>query len=163
MYKFCDNDGKYNSLHDCIATKATLENGILSFYFPDGFWVLHNHINNPYEKALRTSESKVSFELLYHDDIDAKVYIFTSKKRRILRKKPRRAIRNEIDINDLIRLINQKHYYLEFLSRYIEDYQCIRFDCWLYSNSTTHKECELIISTDNVSYQWNQLCEDRPW
>lgn len=155
MYKFCDSDGKYNSLHDCIATKVTLENGILSFYFPDGFWILHNHINNPYKKALRTSEAKVSFELLFHDDIDVKVHVFTSKKRRIFR--------NKIGINDLIRLINQEHYYLEFLSRYTRDFQSIRFDCWLYSNSNIHNECELIISTDKVLYQWNQLCEDRPW
>lgn len=39
MYLHSDND-EFISLHDCHATKVLFENGVLTFVFEDGFWII---------------------------------------------------------------------------------------------------------------------------
>ena len=47
MYKHCDINDKYVSLHDCHATNILYENGVMTFVFPDGIWILDENPEKP--------------------------------------------------------------------------------------------------------------------
>ncbi len=138
------------SLHDCKATKVSLEDEILSFSFPDGFWVRNK--DNTDKKLFYTDEGQVNFMLLYADDIAVTIYIFTEKDGKI--------IREECTIEKFMSQINNGLCSLEFLYSYI-GYQTFKFDCWIwFDKEPYHKECELIISAQEIVYQWNNLYEE---
>ncbi|MDE6852031.1 MAG: hypothetical protein K2J67_06020, partial [Lachnospiraceae bacterium] len=103
-----DND-KNVGLHDCKATHISWNDGELSFYFPNGFWVEQQV--GACRKSFYTGEARVEFPLLYHDDTDVTIYIFT--------KENDKTIRDECVLEDFIKLINEKKYQLEFLYAYI--------------------------------------------
>ncbi|MDE5780343.1 MAG: hypothetical protein K2I03_02545 [Lachnospiraceae bacterium] len=155
-YKYHDNEGSNISLHDCRATSTSVNNGILSFYFPDGFWLGENHSDNYLKKTVRTDESKVDFHLVYKDVEDITIYIFTEEKKG-------KTIREECDLKNFISCINDGSYELEFLYQY-KGYNSIILNCWIWFNEKPYsKECELVISTSKTAYYWNKLCEDRSW
>lgn len=138
------------SLHDCKATQISLNDKLLSFLFPDGFWVSKKDSDN--EKLFYTDEGQVNFTLLYDAKVAVTIYIFTEKDGKI--------IREELTIEELIHQINEKLCSLEFLYSYI-GYQTFKFDCWIWFNTEPyHKECELIISSQEIVYQWNNLYEE---
>lgn len=84
MYRYSYQTGTANiveeesvSLHDCKATQISLKEGTLSFYFPDGFYVARNGSDG--RKVFYTGEAKVEFPLLYPDDTDITIYVFTEE------------------------------------------------------------------------------------
>ncbi len=142
--------GEHINLHDCKATQISLKNKTLFFTFPEGFWIERNNI--PTSKKYYTGEAQMEFPLLYSEDIAIIIYIFT--------KDGKNTIRTEYTLNDLMKQINTNLCSLEFLYSYISS-QTFRFDCWLwYDKEPYHKECELIISAENVIYHWNEVYEE---
>lgn len=158
MYKFFDrNENDDISLHDCKATKISIRKDILSLEFEDGFWVSEHHRHNPYGKLLATDKSRVDFRLLYDEPEDnVTFYVFKEKKHG-------KVIRKQYSLKKLMKKINEKGKELEFLYAY-QGYNSIIFECWLWQKKKPyHRECVLILSTDDIIYRWNQICENKTW
>ncbi|MBQ9767103.1 MAG: hypothetical protein IJW37_03260 [Lachnospiraceae bacterium] len=156
MYQHYDKDGMAVSLHDCYAEKAAFENGVLTFYFPDGFWIGADHKENSTGTTVRTDASEVRFQLEFGEAEDATVYVF-------MEGKPGEAIRKEWKLSKLLEGINSGTYRLEFLYQY-RGYLQQNIDCWLWSEKKTyHMECELRLRVKDVTYCWNRVVENRTW
>ncbi len=150
MYKHYDTD-EHISLHDCRATKVKYEDGTISFYFLDGFWVWSEN-GDP---TVRTDASEVRFHLESEDETDITIYVFVKKRKHTRRK--------EWELKKLIKIINSGKYELEFLYQY-KAYHAQIFECWLwFDEKPYHMECELKMSTDKATYCWNELCKDKVW
>ncbi len=156
MYKHCDEKEDTISLHDCRAEKAILRDGVLSFFFSDGFWINSRNACNETNQTVKTDESEVRFYLESGDKWDVTVYVFTDKG-------TRKAIRKEWKAKKLIRSINSGKCQLEFLYQY-RGYNTRIIECCLWFDKKPYfKKCLLKISTNKVIYCWNDLCEDRIW
>lgn len=80
MYKHCDSDDCYISLHDCRAEKMSFDKGILSFTFPDGFWITQQHSLNSSENTVLTSSSQVDFTIIGEEICGIEISIFRKKR-----------------------------------------------------------------------------------
>lgn len=151
MYNYSDNNENNDIfLHDCRATKIAFHDNMLSFIFKEGFWVSENNINNFHKKLSYTDESEVKFRIL-NEDIT--IYIFTNTN------EENKAIRESVPLDIFAEKINGGME-LEFLYSY-KGYQSFIFECWLwFNNEPYHKECVIIISADEVTYNWNTLFTD---
>ena len=155
MYKHCDSNDEYVSLHDCRATKVTFENGVLKFVFQDGFWITQGHPDNMLHKTDRTGESEVKFLLENGDEYDVTLYVFEEREQE--------TVREEWELDKFMECINKKNCALEFLYQY-KGYHSMIIECWLwFDEEPYHKECELKLSLKDVEYYWNHLCEDAEW
>ena len=155
MYKHCDISDEYISLHDCHATKVTYENGVLTFVFQEGIWVVQGHPSNTTDKTLRTDVAEVEFYLENGDECDITLYVFEEQSKK--------TVREEWELTKLIECINNEKYTLEFLYQY-KGYHSMIIECWLWSDKKPyHRECELKLSLKGVKYCWNDLCEEKEW
>ena len=153
MYKHCDVSNEYISLHDCHATSILYENGVITFIFPDGIWVISEHPNNELDKTVRTDMAEVKLYLDSGSEDDITAYIFEEKLKK--------TIREEWKLSKLMESINEKNCTLEFLYQY-KGYNSMIIECCLWSNKKPyHRECELRLSFKEVKYCWNELCEER--
>jgi len=152
MYKHCDINDEYISLHDCHATNISYENGIIIFAFPKGIWVINEHPCNELGETVRTGMAEVRLRLDSGIEDDITVYIYE--------KKFKKTIREEWSLSKLMKHINDKHCTLEFLYQY-KGYHSMIIECWLWSDKKPyHRECELKLSLKDVTYCWNELCDD---
>ena len=151
MYKYSDNNENNDIiLHDCRADKLLIGEKSISFVFGGGFYVSEKNRNNYNKKLSYTDKSEVIFKTLYHTDADVTVYIFSETD------KEDTAIRKSISAKQLAEMVNSGME-LEFLYSY-KGYQSYIFECWLWSDTEPfHKECVIIISADDVLYNWNVL------
>jgi len=152
MYQYSDRNEKDDiSLHDCRATKIALKDGILTFVFKEGFWVLEGNRNNFHKKLSYTDEAEVRFRTLYEDmESNITIYVFTDTK------EENKAIRESVPFDRFMEQINGGME-LEFLYSY-KGYQSFIFECWLwFDEEPYHKECVVIVSADQVTYHWNML------
>lgn len=154
MYKYCDDDPCLFSLHDCRAEKMTYENGVLSFCFPDGFWVTGEHPLNSTGKIVKTGPSEVKYRILDEDIDGVDIYVFTEKKRR-------NALRVRWEPGNLLAAVNGGALQVEFITQY-QSWQSILHKCWVWFDCR-HKECEIILHTDQTLWCWDNLCPDRIW
>lgn len=155
-YKHYDSDDGFLSLHDCDAKKIEFRDGTLTFFFPDGFWVLPEHEASDLKQVVRTDEAQVDFLLEDQDESNATIYVFTQSPFG-------KVIREEWPVAKLLDAINRMGFRLEFLYQY-KGYNERIFDCWLwFDKKPYHRECELRIAASQVIYCWNNLCEDQPW
>lgn len=156
MYKFSDNNENDDIiLHDCRATHISSDGNILTFEFEDGFWIGENNKQNPYGKILCTDKAEVKFTLPDEDILsNVTVYIFTEENSK--------TIREEWEFEEFIRKINNGME-LEFLYPY-KGYDSIIYKCWLwFDEEPYHKSCELIIYENEITYHWNNICENKTW
>lgn len=152
MYKYSDNNENNDiSLHDCRATEMKIENNSFSFTFDNGFYVLEHNKNNPNKKLSYTDRSEVVFHTIYNDiEGNITVYIFSKTD------EEDKSIREEITPHQLSEMLN-KGIELEFLYSY-KGYKSYIFECCLwFETEPYHKECVIIISADNVTFNWNTL------
>ncbi len=158
-YLHVENDDKMLTLHDCFADRISFEDGILTFYFSDGFWISSNHPDNSFNNTVRTDASEVRFMLLDGDECDARIYVHSLRVRRPMLK----YLRSEIRLYDFIRNVNSGKFRLEFLYLY-KGYNSYFFECWLWqSKKPYHRECQLTIDASGVCYHWNKLRPECPW
>ncbi len=101
MYKNHETDDKYFSLHDCRAEHMNFTEGILSFDFPDGFWVIPGHEKNTSEETVRTDASQVDFAIIDKDIYCIKIYLFKKKRKGAV-------IRKEWDLKDFMKAVNSE-------------------------------------------------------
>ena len=155
MYKHCESNDKYISLHDCHVTKVVYDNGVLTFVFDDGIWILDEHPNNVTKKTVRTDKAEMNFRLESGEPYDVTFYVFEEKMKKI--------IRNEWDLNKMIKSVNSGQCTIELLYDY-NGYNSMIIEGELWSKKKPYnRECELKISVTDVEYYWNNLCEDRMW
>ena len=76
MWKHCDNNDEYVSLHDCHATKILYENNVLTFVFSDGIWIAKGHPDNETDKTVCTDMAEAKFYLETGDESDITIYVF---------------------------------------------------------------------------------------
>ena len=152
VYKHIETDDSDLVLHDCTANMIQLENGILTFYFKDGFWVTPSHRANQSSETVRTDYSQVDYYL--NDDVW--VYVF---RKNIFGK----TVRTEWTLEKLIGLINNNTYGLEFLYQYKNSNEHL-LKCQLnFDKEPYHYECMLEIPATEVKYRWNSMYYDRTW
>lgn len=155
MYKYCDSCDQHISLHDCHATHVSYENGVVTFAFSDGIWITKEHPNNALGKTVRSDKAEVKYCLDSGCQDDITLYVF---ERRL-----GRTVQKEWPLSKLMEYVNNKKYTLEFLYRYKGDHAII-IECWLWSGKKPyHRECELKIWLKDVTYCWNELCEEKEW
>lgn len=153
MYKHCDLDDSYIGLHDCVAEKMKFNNGILSFVFPDGFWVTSQHSQNNSEATVCTDLSQVDFQIIDEEIDGIEIYVF--KKRR-----KTKVVREEWEPANFINAVNAGDFRVEFITQY-KSYQSILFKCWVwFDKKPYHFECEIILHSENAMYRWNELRYD---
>lgn len=149
MWKHCDtNDNNKYSLHDCKATESYIDGEDLVFVFEDGFWVI-NEDNGAY----RTDKAEIRIK---NYDIRS-IWLF----HKIWRKKMF-SLRTNLEIKKLIKEINSGKQ-LEFINEY-HTYRCVLWECWIwFERKPYHKELDMAIDNDGITYCWNNIREDRPW
>lgn len=155
MYKHCEEDNQYLSLHDCHATEMLYDEGVLTFIFQDGIWITKEHSYNEIGKIVRTDKAEVKFYLDSGDEDDITIYVFD--------KKLKKTYRQELQLIELIELLNRGNHTLEFLYQY-KGYNSMIVECCLWSKKKPyHRECEIKLLLKATKYCWNNLCEDREW
>lgn len=137
-------------LHDCRAKKMSFEQGVLSFYFPDGIWVLPKSSDNPASEALRTKNARVDFSIVDADPDEIEIYLFRKNRRGNI-------IREDWKPDDFAAAVNAGEYQVEFLYTY-QGYQSFLFKCWVwFEKAPWHAECEIILRTDGGSCEWDEI------
>ena len=156
MYNHSELSNENIVLHDCYANSMNYENGVLSFVFPEGFWVTPQHNKNDSDKIVRTDLSQVTFDLLDRVAEDVRIYIFR-------RNKNADTVREEWELDNFINKVNSGFFKVEFIDEY-KTYQSNLYKCWVhFDNEPYHYECEIIIDTENVTYNWNRLRYECEW
>lgn len=154
MYIHCDRNDSGISLHDCIAEEIRFENGVLSFSFPDGFWITPAHPENETSDAIRTDSSRVDYRIADADADSIGIYVFRQSRFG-------KTIREDWLPADFIKAVNRGDYRVEFITRY-KGYQSVLYKCWLwFDRKPYHRECEITLQTDGASFNWNRLRPDR--
>ncbi|MDO5559862.1 MAG: hypothetical protein Q4F95_09725 [Oscillospiraceae bacterium] len=156
MYEHCDLNDSCISLHDCHAEKMNYENGILSFVFPDGFWITDKHPCNKSDNCVRTSSSQVDFQILDEETDSIEIYVFRKNR-------SSKLIREDREPDNFISAVNSGDLRLEFIKQY-KSFQSFLFKCWVwFEKPPYHYECEVILHSEKAVYKWNQLRYDRVW
>ena len=152
----CDSDENLFSLHDCITDRVYFADNVLSFDFPDGFWVPPEHPAGIADKVVRTDASKVTYTLI-DDEYDVTIYVFEKSLFG-------QIVRKEWSIGDLVDKINSGKCKLEFLYRYNQGEHNAVWRCNLRVNKKPYfKDCWIEITYASVLYEWNELRKDRTW
>ena len=155
-YKHNDTDNKYLTLHDCKATEISFENGVLSFFFEEGFWIAPTHPENGTGNTVRTDNSRVDFHLGRETDADVLVYVFTKKAFG-------KVIREDIPLTKLISDINSKKCTIEFLYQYYdENSEIIKCVLW-YKKRPYYRDCQIELYLTGEVYRWNDIRTDEVW
>lgn len=155
-YLHNDRDEQHVSLHDCRANRAELKDGVLSFWFEDGFWVTGSHPGNPTGKTVRTGPARVDYVLRDADGEDVSVEVFT-------RLRWPHALRTVWELPKLLDAVGKEGWELEFLYQYPGGWDRI-VECWLwFPKKPWHRECRLKLDAQQVLYRWNDLCPEQEW
>ncbi len=153
MYKHNESENEYISISDCRAEKISFDGSVLSFFFPNGFWITSLYPENISENTVRTDSSKIDFHVTNEDIYDIEVYIF---KKNIFGN----VIRKNVDPNDFINAVNSGKFSLEFIDKYKSNFSYL-YKCCIWSNRKPyHSECEIILTSDKLTYSWNNLLYD---
>ncbi len=81
MFRFVETDDRLISLHDCRAEKMCYQNGVLSFLFSDGIWVLPQQTQNQCGQTVRTGLAQVDIPILDEEIDGASFYIFKKNRK----------------------------------------------------------------------------------
>ena len=155
-YLHNEKNEEHLTLHDCRADRAELKNGILSFLFPEGFWVSSSHPDNPTGKTVRTDAARVDYVLRDPDGDDVRAELFR-------RLKYPYALRRSYDLFPFLEIVNRDGWELEFLYQY-PDYWNRIIECVLWMPKRPwRKECQLKVDVSEVIYRWNNLRPEEEW
>ena len=155
-YLHNENNEEHLTLHDCRADRAELKDGVLSFWFPEGFWVTSRHPENSTGKTVRTDAARVDYVLRDARGDDVSVDVFTCLKSPY-------ALRRSYDLRKFMEIVNRPGWVLEFLYQY-PDYWNRIIECVLWMPKRPwRKECQLKVDVSEVIYRWNNLRPEEVW
>lgn len=140
MYKYIKNEDANISLHDCRTNHISYEKEILSFDFPDGFYI-------PYQpEPVRSGNAKMNCHIINEAIDGISVFIY---KKNLLGK----VIREDWTDN-FISAINDGTFEYEFVTTY-RSYQQILFKGYVWFDKEPYNmECEIELHTDSISYMY---------
>ncbi len=151
----CEDNNTNLTLHDCIAEKVYLQDGVLVFEFPDGFWIGSEHPDNPYKECLRTDASRVEFVLENDEGCVAYAWLFVRENRRSSKKTVRHW-----DMDLLMKNINSQKCAYEFIEHYANTQSptenVIKGEL-RGEGKINFSECWLRIWATKVNYYWNNI------
>lgn len=160
-YIHIDTDNRFLTLHDCIAEKVYLQDGVLVFEFPDGFWIGPEHPDNPYNECLRTDKARVEFVLENGEEYDVFAWLHVQENP----KSRKKTVRNW-EIAQLIKNVNSGKCAYEFIEHYINTQSptdnVIEGEL-RGEGKLNFSQCWLRIWATKVNYCWNNVLPDRPW
>lgn len=138
-----DNKIKENanvSLHDCWTNKIVKDGESITFYLPNGFYIIEDSVNN------NNYNAEVKCHLIDKSEDNISVYVYHKN---IFGK----TIREDYT-DKFISEINEGKYEFEFVYTY-RSYQKILFKGYIWQDEKPyHKECEIEILTDEITYSW---------
>ena len=143
-YKFESNNKEHFSLHDCLVTKAKLEDNKLTLYFPEGIFYSEYGDHWP-----NTSKAAVEYVVDYLDEVY--VYVF--------KKVGKKKVVKEYNVEQLVKKINSNKWKLEFLYRY-DGYKEIMHTVFVWLDKKPYSyEGQLFIGTNSEKFRWNPPLE----
>ena len=155
-YRHNEKNEEHLTLHDCRAIRVAMNDGVLSFWFDEGFWVMSSHPENPTGKTVRTGPARVDYVLREQSGDDVSVDVFT-------RLRWPHALRTVWELPRLLEALNRDGWGLEFLYQYPGGWNRI-IECWLWMpKKPFHKECQLKMDVAEVLYRWNELRPECEW
>ncbi len=145
MYKHQDADSSFVELHDCRAERIVFDNGVLSFIFPEGFWISPGNPANGSAEYIRTDSAQADFTLIG----SMQAYVYKIKRTG--------KIEGKVywNLEDFIKAVNDGDYILEFLYSYSSG-SSVLYKCTVQSEGKTY-DCEIILDVESVLYRWNAL------
>lgn len=142
MYKYIAKENGKIGLHDCRINHISYENQILSFDFPDGFYIL----NKP--EPEHSGQAKMECHIIDEDIDGISVFIYKENA-------SGKVIREDWSDN-FITAINAGTFEYEFVTVY-RGFQRILFKGYVWFDvKPYHRECEIELHTDCISYMWNE-------
>ncbi|MBQ9133522.1 MAG: hypothetical protein IJX64_03210 [Clostridia bacterium] len=123
--------------------------------FADGFWMESNSEHNPGENTVRTSASQIRFANFEVETL----YVY--KEIRMFGKKVM-TTRNEMTLQTFIDNVNSKVWKPEIIHNFRKSRTSL-LNGWISHQSRQYLEFEFSMYSEDVSYFWNDLCEDRIW
>ncbi len=155
MYSEPLADGRI-SIHDCLAHRVTVENGMLTFYFPEGIWVIPGHPSNPTEDMVCTGPAKMTLEPFCGDVWDWNVQsLYTLRYPWQLARwwKPEK----------FVEALNRGSFRVEFINWYIAPVTAL-FQCALRSDRRPrYRDCNIQMDVKNIVCHWETMNFDRVW
>ena len=142
MYKYITNEDEKVGLHDCRTTHMSYEKQILSFYFPEGFYILNK------EEPVRSGMSKMECHIIDEEIDGISVYIY--------KKDSSGKVIREDWTDNFISAVNDGSFEYEFVTTY-RSYQHILFKGYVWFDKEPYSmECEIELHIDQNSYMWNE-------
>ncbi len=141
MYKYIEEKEEIG-LHDCRCNHMSYENQVLSFDFPDGFYLLDK------PEPERTGKAKMKCHIMDEEIDGISVYIY--KKTSF-----GKVIREDWSDN-FIAAVNDGAFEFEFVTVF-RSFQRVLFKGYVwFDREPYHWECEIELHTDEISYMWNE-------
>lgn len=142
MFKYIENKEGKIGLHDCRTTHISYENQILSFEFPEGFYILDTI------EPVRSEKAKMECHII-DEDIDG-ISIFIYKKH-----SSGKIIREDWSDN-FVSAVNNGTFEYEFVTTY-KSFQRILLKGYVwFDKEPYYMECDIELHTDRISYMWNE-------
>ena len=141
------------SLHDCRLTNIVKQNDNIILNFSDGFWIVETNKQNPHKKTLRTNDN-------------SQLTLIKSACSRILVEEHKTfpAVWREITWNEFCKNINSGKWEFECIRElYAYSQECIYQGEIFSDKAPFHVGCQIEFEFLKILYEWNIICEDRPW
>ncbi len=142
MYQYNVVNSENLSLHDCRANRMSWEDGILSFFIPDGIWIVEKG------EAIKTNSSRVDFEVMDKNVDDVDIYLFRKTR-------SGKVIREQWKVDNFINAVNEGTFEVEFLYKYL-GYQYILYKCCVWFKKAPYcYECEIEMHSTKMVCRYN--------
>ncbi len=147
----------YLTLHDCVADRIYYNKKVLSFSFPEGFWIFPEHEASNLDNTVRTDSSQADF-YINNDENFENVYVEVFSKGIFIK-----TFVEKWSLNELINAVNSGGYQLEFIYQYRTYFEQMWYCALHYKGKLRYKECYIHIPKAEAVYCWNNLREDCVW
>lgn len=142
MYNYMIEENEKIGLHDCRTNNIQYSNGVLTFTFPEGYYLLNDI------KMKQTGKAEMQCYILDEEINGISVYIYKTKS-------SGKVIREDWSDNFLT-AVNDGAFEFEFVTTY-RSYQHILFKGYIWFDTAPyHMECEIELHTNKIFYSWNE-------
>lgn len=143
MYQHVEDEKFHIGLHDCRINRMEYEQQVLSFDFPEGFYILEQ------TEPQRCGNARMECHIVDEDIDGICVYIY--------RKSSKGNIVREDWSDNFIMAINNGSFEFEIVTTF-RSYQRILFKGYVWFDvEPYHMECEIELHTDKITYMWNDI------
>ena len=133
-------------LHDCRIDHAEIKDGVVTFDFPDGFFVLNG------KEPKRTGKAKMTCRLADTDMEKPTVYVYVEKDGNVVR---------EDWSERFFQALNRGEFEFEFVTTF-NSYERVLYKGYIWSDTAPyHSECEIELHTAEIKYTC-EPCKNEP-